>query len=95
MHVLYMYLHAWTEEHLNKLQEHANNPTLACDSNTQTQGASAAPVARVKLVYMESYAHKISKVPYGGDSANRIRKCCLLCRDRGHEFSAGSGDVTF
>lgn len=78
------------EKHLKKLQEHAGK-----DSITQIHSVSAAPAARLNLVYMESYAHKKSKVPYEGDSANCITKCCLLCRDGGNEFKAGSGDVTF
>lgn len=42
---------------------------MSTHSNTQIEqikrldSVSAAPVARLKLVYMESYAHKKSKVP--------------------------------
>lgn len=66
-----------------------------CRQHTQTHSVCAAPVAESKLVYMESYAHKKSKVSYEGDRTKCITKCCLLCRDRGNEFKAGSGDVTF
>lgn len=74
---------------------HADNRTPANDWNVSTHSARAAPQANLKLVYMESYAHKKSKAPCARDSANCIKKCCLLCGDRGNEFRAGSGDVTF
>lgn len=75
------YLPAWMDK-LKRFQEHAKQPLhlSACGVNTQWVGAATAGQGWVKLVYMESYAHKKSKVPCGGDSVGRIRKRCLLCR---------------
>lgn len=63
-------------------------------ANTQWAGAATAGQGWVKLVYMESYAHKKSKVPCGGDSVGRIRKALFAVLDRANELAAGSGDVT-